>query len=327
MTSTADSFAPFRLSFKDLPEKNRADVLREIYGRTMLKHEIELMTDDPPQLDMTLRALPGLGISSVACSSTHLWRTRAQVDSDDVVLNVTLAGKRNHNQCNREAEITAGEAVLATCADIGDTIVSTGTRFVSFRLARNVIAPMAADLDDCLVRRIPKDTEALRLLVNYAAVLQDAHALATAELRNLAVTHIYDLAALSIGATHDAMQIARGRGVRAARLNAVKTYILANITRGGLSIDAVARRHGISAIYVRKLLKGDGTTFTDFILTQRLARAHRALCDPRSADSKISAIAYESGFSDLSYFNRVFRRRYGLTPSDVREQARREEDM
>ncbi|WP_368735143.1 helix-turn-helix domain-containing protein [Escherichia coli] len=32
----------------------------------------------------------------------------------------------------------------------------------------------------------------------------------------------------------------------------------------------------------------------------------------------MSAIAVESGFGDISYFNNAFRRRYACTPSDVR---------
>jgi AraC-like DNA-binding protein len=43
------------------------------------------------------------------------------------------------------------------------------------------------------------------------------------------------------------------------------------------------------------------------------------LCDLQFADLPVSAIAYEVGFSDLSYFNRCFRRRYNATPTDVRE--------
>jgi len=34
-------------------------------------------------------------------------------------------------------------------------------------------------------------------------------------------------------------------------------------------------------------------------------------------------VAFDAGFGDLSYFNRVFRRRFGATPSDVRAAARR----
>ena len=32
----------------------------------------------------------------------------------------------------------------------------------------------------------------------------------------------------------------------------------------------------------------------------------------------IRTIAFEAGFGDLFYFNHVFRRRYGATPSDIR---------
>jgi hypothetical protein len=49
--------------------------------------------------------------------------------------------------------------------------------------------------------------------------------------------------------------------------------------------------------------------------------AHRMLTDPHRADEKISTVAFDSGFSDVSYFNRMFRRRYGAAPSDVRAEA------
>ena len=68
-----------------------------------------------------------------------------------------------------------------------------------------------------------------------------------------------------------------------------------------------------------------GTTYSRFLLDQRLKRAHRMLSDPGQAERTISAIAYAAGFGDLSHFNRAFRRRYGESPSDVRWSARRSE--
>jgi AraC-like DNA-binding protein len=38
---------------------------------------------------------------------------------------------------------------------------------------------------------------------------------------------------------------------------------------------------------------------------------------------RISDIAAEAGFSEVTAFNRAFRRRYGATPSDVRAGAQR----
>jgi AraC-like DNA-binding protein len=58
--------------------------------------------------------------------------------------------------------------------------------------------------------------------------------------------------------------------------------------------------------------------YSEFVLGQRLARAYGLLRNPLYFHCKISVIAFELGFNDLSYFNRTFRRRYGATPSDVR---------
>jgi AraC-like DNA-binding protein len=50
------------------------------------------------------------------------------------------------------------------------------------------------------------------------------------------------------------------------------------------------------------------------------------LRDPRATRLKISEIALEAGFPDLSHFNRSFRRRFGNTPSAVRADAARLEN-
>jgi AraC-like DNA-binding protein len=46
------------------------------------------------------------------------------------------------------------------------------------------------------------------------------------------------------------------------------------------------------------------------------------LIDRRHAHLNIAQIAHESGFGDVSYFNRAFRRHFGAKPSDFREAAR-----
>jgi AraC-like DNA-binding protein len=69
------------------------------------------------------------------------------------------------------------------------------------------------------------------------------------------------------------------------------------------------------------LLTSD-TTFTDFVFDARLVHAHRMLTNARFANRKITAVACEAGFGVPTYFNRSFRRRYGVTPSDVRAQIK-----
>jgi AraC-like DNA-binding protein len=128
--------------------------------------------------------------------------------------------------------------------------------------------------------------------------------------------------ALAIGATRDAAAIAEGRGMRAARLRAIKADIAERLAQDDLTVAAVASRQRISGSYIRKLFESEGTSFSECVLSERLIRAHRMLTDPRFAGRSITSVAFDAGFGDVSYFNRSFRRRFGATPSEIRAEAK-----
>ena len=120
--------------------------------------------------------------------------------------------------------------------------------------------------------------------------------------------------------------VAGGRSLQSARLEAIKDDILAHIADERLSVTDIARRHGVTPRSVRLLFQADGGTFSEYVIEQRLVRSCRMLTEVKFSDWTIGTIAFEVGFSDLSYFNRTFRRRYGATPSDVREAAQWERE-
>jgi len=131
------------------------------------------------------------------------------------------------------------------------------------------------------------------------------------------VNHVHDLIALSVDAGREAAVRADG-SMRAARLQAIKTDIMARLGDASVGITEVAARQGATPRYVHKLFDGEGLPFSRLILQWRLERAHRMLSDERLDRWSITSTAYDAGFGDLSYFNRAFRRLYGMTPSDVR---------
>jgi AraC-like DNA-binding protein len=98
----------------------------------------------------------------------------------------------------------------------------------------------------------------------------------------------------------------------AARQRAIKTDVVENLARSNLSIGEIAARHGLTPRYVQMLFESEGATFTEFLLDPRLAQTYRMLTDVRFAERSITSVAFDAGFSDLSYFDRVFRRRYGV---------------
>jgi AraC-like DNA-binding protein len=64
------------------------------------------------------------------------------------------------------------------------------------------------------------------------------------------------------------------------------------------------------------LLYEAGASFTTRLNELRLRQAAELLA--HSGERRISQIAFDCGFNDLSYFNRSFRRRFGLTPTAAR---------
>jgi AraC-like DNA-binding protein len=143
-----------------------------------------------------------------------------------------------------------------------------------------------------------------------------------AALEDYVETTLLDLVALILGAGSEQADLARRRGRRAARLQIILAAIRTGCDAPDFSVRAVAARVGLSPRYIQDLLHETGRSLTERVLETRLQKARRLLADPVFADRRIIDIALASGFNDVSYFNRAFRRRFGATPTDVRQAAR-----
>lgn len=289
----------------------------------MLRVDIEPLLDGPVRVEATLRALPGLRTMSCTSSPFRMQRTREIVAGSDDGFGLVVNFDARAEVCHRghEVGLRAGDGATITNAAMA-TFTHSGARHVGLIVPRAAVAPMVADLEDAAGRLIPRDNEALRLLLSYLRSLQEDVPLASAELLGFSATHVHDLFALALGATRDGAAVAQRRGLRAARLRAIKADIARNLASETLSIGWAAARQRVTPRYVQMLFESDGATFSQFVLDRRLERARALLTQPGSGARTISAIAFEAGFGDLSYFNRTFRRRYGITPSELRNGER-----
>jgi len=115
-----------------------------------------------------------------------------------------------------------------------------------------------------------------------------------------------------------------GRRVRSARLTEILGAIEHQSHDPSLSAITVAQRLGVTSRYVHLLMQDTGRSFAGHVLLKRLAMAATMLRDPSSQARKIAEIAQRAGFTDVSYFSRAFRQRYGMTPTELRHRAMRE---
>jgi AraC-like DNA-binding protein len=293
--------------------------------RTLRDQGLTWVTFDPiPDLvcdiDFGIRKLPELGLlSGTVRGVRHVHAYRDSGDgNDDFSLHLNVSGLSTVASRRGETTLRDGDAMLLSYS-AGRTISRPAlVDHRVIRLPRASLRPLVPNIDDFVLRPIPRGTGMLNLLRAYADALFDDPVLSAPSVRQLLVTKLCDLVAVTIGASRDAAAVAEGRGIRAARLRAIKDDIEAHLTDGDLTPAAVASRQRISDSYVRKLFESEGTSFSEFVLTRRLVRANRMLTDRRWADRTIASIVFACGFGDLSYFNRTFKRLYGVPPSEIR---------
>jgi AraC-like DNA-binding protein len=285
----------------------------------MLRVDIEPAPDMLFEASSRCLSLPGLLLMEGSSSPVKISRGGQYLadGNDDVVLAINRSGSVVVNSNGREQSLGDGEAIVLSGGEAASFHRTSLGRSFALRVPRTMFESTVVSLDDALMRPISSDRGALKLMEDYARWLLNAGNI-DHQLLNISVRHIQDLLALTIGPTADFADTARTRGLRAARLKLAKSFIVAHSSRRDLSVSAVATSLSVTPRYVQRLFEADGTTFSEFLTGQRLARARRLLCEPSSSPTAISTIAYDVGFGDLSYFNRCFRRQYGVTPREVR---------
>lgn len=97
-------------------------------------------------------------------------------------------------------------------------------------------------------------------------------------------------------------------------------YLINHIQRNlinDLSNDRLAKlMHMEPHSYIRYFKRITGCTPTNYILRLRLSTAKNLL---ESTDLTISDIIQKVGISNISYFSKIFKRQYGMSPRDYRE--------
>lgn len=305
-----------RFSTADIAEHERVPAWRDYWGRRVFGADAIPMTDTPFAADVTVRALPGLRVLTTDTSPLRVVRTaKSTVDGTDCLGLVVCTSRIDASQSGKEISLAPGEATLLST---GDASVLESRETAKFRclLVDRHMLPLAPNLDITARLRVPASDPLLRLLFSYVDILLEDTALGAAEL-DLGATHMRELLGLLLSRDGDTRDFADS--LSAARLARLRRFIAQNFADPGVSIHDAARHLGLSVRSIQRLFAAGHTSFTDDLLDRRLDTAYRALADPRLADQKISDIALGVGFSDISYFNRCFRQRFGCRPTDVRD--------
>ncbi len=103
------------------------------------------------------------------------------------------------------------------------------------------------------------------------------------------------------------------------RINVIFNFVQQEFSRP-ISLDEIAEIVGMSVPgFCRYFKKITGKTFTQFVNEYRLVHAAKLLHEKQTS---ITDICYESGFSNFSHFNKLFKQFTGKTPSMYRNELK-----
>jgi len=219
---------------------------------------------------------------------------------------------------NRETFLPAGGAVLVSSIEAED-FASNGdySTWTLIDLPKSAVLAATPKAEDLVGMPLRTDCETLRMIRGYVDLSLQARA-GDPRLHTHIGQTFTDLIGIALGAGQEATEVASQRGMKAALLESILKAIADGYSNPEFAVAGVAKKLRVSERYVQDVLHGTGKSFSERVMELRLQHAAGLLSRAADRDRKVSDIALSSGFNDLSYFHRCYRRRFGMTPAGAR---------
>lgn len=293
---------------------------REDYARCMLQLDFEPASDAPFHVS-TEPIVEGIRIARSSFSPGFTIRDEELVKNSDDSFALLISRSKQINVMKwRHFQLGHGDGCLMRTSDPGTLGSTERFSYVAMMIPFAEMQKRLPNADGLIAERLSKKCEGLQLLKSYIRALETGRRAMSVQARATVQRHLFDLAALAVE-SQSRLSESSLSAVAAARLSAAHTMIEARFEDPDISIATVASALAISPRYLQRLFGLSETSFTECVNNLRLGRAHTLLTGAHGDTSRISNIALQVGFSDVSYFDRTFKRRYGASPSEIRAQA------
>lgn len=308
----------------DIPGRG-VDALRQLRAMTAdICDVVPLTTEDDFHVTTVTMMTRNALLVDTRATDQEYDRTPAHVARgamDHFQITLCVEGEMRFSSGRREVTMGPGAICLIDMAQPNRTVLRGGgsrTRLMAIILQRAMLAPRLAHPDSATATLLPSNHPHTRLLAShYAALtLPPEPAAGSAE---ATIEAIADIVAAAAGGTAD---IAAGveRAERHLYLAMIKRRIADNLETDALTADELCRHFQISRATLYRLFEADGG-LSHYVREQRLNLAFRQLISPSAEDTRLIDLAVGMRFSSDSTFIRAFRRKFGLTPGELRELA------
>ena len=306
-----------RISTDVVPGRDRYSFWRDVVCRTGAKTDFDTVHRDDFKGAVRVRSVGSVNLIDFRGSQATYFRSRSicSTADDRFFLIRRRTGRGQYCSPESEGSIPVNGFIHTHATQAGSLHCEEGGEFQILHVPGLLVRPMITEAE-AIKGICGPDSPEVRLLTGYVDLVAGAGT-ADAAMQSLIARHIADLFVAATRPASDVMQGMLENSARAAKLRLAKAWIEQELSYPRLNAARVGAKLSVSGRTVQSLFEAEGRTFSEYVRERRLQYALRKLRDPRCTQ-RISQIAFEAGFVDLSHFNRCFRGRFGDTPSGVR---------
>jgi AraC-like DNA-binding protein len=280
----------FRCRYAGTTSDPRYDMWQEEFARRWIVADFEPIGTNYVVNQFSVTDHSFLSLCTMRSTPGRFDRRSDPANDDYRYLIVASGSHLRARQRDRSIDLSSGQMTLISVDEPAQVAqITEGTRW-SIRISHKLLLDYCGNVDDNIARRIDA-SDLTKLLLHHIETAHRFGPKLDVSANHAIAQHTLDLVGLCLGADGDAAELARHRGLAAARLEAVKAEILRRLGRPELGLAHIAASHGVSTRYIQHLFELSGESFTGFVLERRLLAAYRLLAEPKSRWRKISDIA------------------------------------
>jgi AraC-like DNA-binding protein len=255
--------------------------------------------------------------NSTSATVTHSREHVSLCTDPYFLLHVQLAGSSVNQQSGREVTLSPGDLTLFDSTRPYRVAFDCWTSILVIRIPPGLLREYVACPENLTMLPMRRASAANALAARFIRDLWRRLPELTAKAPERHLTNAMMNLIAAACATLPRAAVESSTHTAALRIRLTE-LIEANLWDPDLDPQAIAQRARISLRYLHLLFREQGESVSRYLQRRRVEECARLLGDPLRAGSSVTQIACEHGFKSSAQFCRVFRARYGMTPSDYR---------
>lgn len=305
------------LSTADVPARDRRDWLQEMICQEYTRVEITPPADGGLFNETTFYAWQNLRLSAIQSRGLTINKQAHEPyrsSQDNYLAVILLSGSYLLEQNGREVFLQPNDMTIYDATKPHRIQSSYGFSKLLVSIPRSIMRDKMAGIEHCTALKVSGQ-------MGMGAVATHFIQSAAYQVANMPVDSFDALSAQSLDLLTLAFSSVRPQHFnlyrsRSISLKIVKDFIAHYLANPQLDTQMIVAGTRFSARYINELFKDEHTSLMRYVWLCRLEKCYKEILILNNYP--VSMIAFKWGFNDMSHFSRAFKKRFGLSPSDLK---------